>query len=299
MAITSLDTLPVELLMHIAGYVAAPLFELRSNRRKSWPVTWWRADLLRSRTPSTPLTYSLVCRTTYNTVNPCLYQSAARWKDLSMPESAVPIRPSTSSSPQAWSAILDPANEKSPNQLIGKSKLLTAQPGINHPEAALDWAGRYRPVSVRPVNQRIRRWTKKTGVPQSAPKAVLPKDHLYFRPNGNGDDSDSEHASCNFMFRSPLHVAASLGNLEALKRFLDVGFSPNALSNGHCACLRLAAGSLVHGLSPSSANEELLSSRVKAPCWTPLHAAICHGEWDHHKVHLGSLRSIWRQDLET
>ncbi|KAI7913050.1 hypothetical protein M0657_009851 [Pyricularia oryzae] len=216
MAITSLDTLPVELLMHIAGYVATPLFELKSNRRKSY------------RTPSTPLTYSLVCRTTYNTVNPCLYQSAARWKDLSMPESA------------AWSAILDPADEKSPNQLIGKSKLLTAKPGINHPEAALDWAGRYRPVSVRPVNQRIRRWTKKTGVPQSAPKAVLPKDHLYFRPNGNGDDSDSEHPSCNFMFRSPLHVAASLGNLEALKRFLDVGFNPNALSNGHW--FHMAAG---------------------------------------------------------
>lgn len=34
MAITSLNKLPVELLMHIAGYVAAPLFELRSNRHK-------------------------------------------------------------------------------------------------------------------------------------------------------------------------------------------------------------------------------------------------------------------------
>lgn len=91
MAITSLDTLPVELLMHIAGYVAAPLFELRSNRHKIMASYMVARRFLRSRTPSTPLTYSLVCRTTHNTLNPCLCQSVARWKDLSMPESHVPI----------------------------------------------------------------------------------------------------------------------------------------------------------------------------------------------------------------
>ncbi|TLD34291.1 hypothetical protein PspLS_01542 [Pyricularia sp. CBS 133598] len=334
MTIKSLETLPTELLIHIAGYVATPLFDLK-HVDQSWTDTWWNAspeqlaalkafDLLNS--------LALVCRTTYSVLNPCLYRFAARWKDLGLPESPVPVGELVYHGELGLKVI---------DKLIGAGLVGNFKSGprkfteetdreretFNYQTRHLPsrgsaelWAGRYRSVSVRPFHQRIRRWTNKKGLPQSPPKAILPEDHLYFNPNGSlkppwqshqlrllelwdnfhlqnynntvhdySDVANSrclnwEHPGFNRMFRTPLHVAASEGNLEAMKRFLDVGFNPNALANGHCSCLPLPAGEFMHCLSPSTMNDEPDSRRVKPPCWTPLHTAICHGEFEAAKM---------------
>ncbi|KAI6351894.1 hypothetical protein MCOR25_009688 [Pyricularia grisea] len=173
--------------------------------------------------------------------------------------------------------------------------------------------GRYQSLPVRPKSYFTSGRDRDSFLRPS--RAIIPEDHLYFEPGGNlrspwqshqvrllgvvdnfvcqkhqdsyntrPKDSRFEEefslrenlpASC---FRSPLHVAASSGNLKALKRLLDAGFNPNAWANGHCQCTELRPW---YTRLPVYTRHR---AKAELPSWNPLHSAICHGEFEAAKM---------------
>ncbi|KAL5876660.1 hypothetical protein ACKVWC_005826 [Pyricularia oryzae] len=99
MAPRSLDSLPAELLLQIAGYLTAPLHELErifDHFHGSGPLGWERAaatdeEIAAFRCYARLNSLVRVCRKTYDVLNPNLYRLALQWMDFLLSAPCVSI----------------------------------------------------------------------------------------------------------------------------------------------------------------------------------------------------------------
>lgn len=93
------------------------------------------------------------------------------------------------------------------------------------------------------------------------------------------------------VFWSPLHAAAANGHLQIIELLLDNGFEINAPSYAYCWCQRIRTYATDAGFPSPKAPDEIWE-RVspfetpygQRPLWTPLHHAICHGQYEAAKM---------------
>lgn len=88
----------------------------------------------------------------------------------------------------------------------------------------------------------------------------------------------SFHVS-NACYWTPLHVAATHGDIELLSLLLEHGANPNSAGRGVCPC-QLVPLRRTFGRSMSTFDEDVseLMDRNIATRWSPLHVAVCKGK---------------------
>ncbi|KXH39113.1 hypothetical protein CNYM01_12639 [Colletotrichum nymphaeae SA-01] len=85
------------------------------------------------------------------------------------------------------------------------------------------------------------------------------------------DDEDMDNIDILGMYWMPVHMAARVGNMEALELLLEYGALVNVSSQGFCRseCHQVPGPALYWD-----------HYTVGYPAWTPLHVALCHGQID-------------------
>ncbi|KAJ0304548.1 uncharacterized protein N0V96_007518 [Colletotrichum fioriniae] len=85
------------------------------------------------------------------------------------------------------------------------------------------------------------------------------------------DDEDMDNIDILGMYWMPVHMAARMGNMEALELLLEHGALVNVSSQGFCRseCHQVPGPALYWD-----------HYTVGYPAWTPLHIALCHGQID-------------------
>ena len=93
----------------------------------------------------------------------------------------------------------------------------------------------------------------------------------------------SRQAPCWEWFWRPIHIAASLNDVESIKLLLAHGANIDAQSLGFCDCIfpvpdqsRVFQDRKYRPFRIDQDKETILSPGATCPVWTPLHIAICH-----------------------
>ncbi|KAK1676859.1 ankyrin repeat-containing domain protein [Colletotrichum godetiae] len=89
----------------------------------------------------------------------------------------------------------------------------------------------------------------------------------YLRFPDYDDREDMDNTDIEGMYWKPIHIAARMGNMEALELLLNNGALVNVSSQGFCRSeCHQVPGPAIYWEYPA-----------EYPAWTPLHVALCHG----------------------